>query len=596
MSQLESFAAPATRLMAKLTYSKKIVLVVAILLVPLFITLFFLNSQLNTQLEQQTLKRNGVTEYETTLNRLINTTNSDTQSLERISIESGLAIDNNIVSNYLNRSLVEGLPALIKHVQATYQQAAIVVQDGQFTPDSFIALSNLSKSLPARESAFTAKVTVALNNHKALNQRLQSNIRDNSQAISSFKAFLDERILNPDSIEVSSAQLNSQYRNLTTQLENLYKSLLPELDTLLIEQQTNITNIRNLVFLASLVSLLLTVYLIIGFYFSVVNNVKKLSHSVQLAAQGNLNEKTKLEGNDEVSQIGEQLNHMLDKIKQLVQQAQRSTQELSDATHALADISSQGRNDVQLQQSKLSDIGHHIEQMTASAKDIEHKAADAVTLAQQANEHVKQGSNTTLQLADDMGVLQAELEESRSALDKLADDTQNISKVSVAISEIAEQTNLLALNAAIEAARAGEQGRGFAVVADEVRTLAARTQQQTQEIHSIISALQSACQDTQNKMKSSVEKMEQGVTSANSTRDILAKAETDMEQIDVHGAGIASLSSQQSQSTEMVLSYSQDINTVAQHTLQTAEQSESEATHLTAIAKELNTAMGHFKS
>ncbi|SFC35187.1 methyl-accepting chemotaxis protein [Pseudoalteromonas denitrificans] len=612
MTGLKKIAQPATKLMEQLKYSKKIALVFGILLVPLSLSLFFLNSKLATSIEMTHSEIKGLKLYPKILTSIIEKDDSQAQNiakkagykinkedankvLEAVSIQSFLAILNNLASSYLNRALVESLPKLIDQTRITSEQTQTVLAAGSFTPESYIALSNSNKSLPLALDEFVQKITVATNHQSQIKKQLQSSIITTQETILSFKKLIDNKILEPDEINISLQQFKQKQKATLENLNQLINKILPVLNSQLEQKLVNEQWIYRLVLLASILSLSLAFYLMLGFYCSVVDAIKNFSKAVNKAAKGDLKAITTLSGNDELTQIGEQYNTMLVQFSDLVDQAKNTSSQLGDATQGLTQVSEKTRIDVTQQQQKTTDINALLSEMTSSAQEVESKAQEAVTLAQNAGTHVKQGTQNTISLANHMEDLQTEFEQSRIALDKLAEDSQNISKVSLAISGIAEQTNLLALNAAIEAARAGEQGRGFAVVADEVRTLAQRTQQQTEEIHTIISSLQTASNDTQSKMQSSVEKMEQGVLAANQTREILNLAEQGMLDIDRYSADIVQLSTSQTHATEQALNRSIEIDALAQDTLSSAQSTEQESTHLSKMSADLQDKMAYFK-
>ncbi|PAJ73199.1 hypothetical protein CJF42_17155 [Pseudoalteromonas sp. NBT06-2] len=598
--------------MEQLKYSKKITLVFGILLVPLSLSLFFLNSKLAASIDITQQELMGLKIYPKILNTIINTNESQaleiakksgykvndenaSKILESISIQSYLAIIDNLPSTYLNRALVESLPKLIEQTRITSEQAIIVLKAGNFTPDTYIALSNSNKSLPFAVSELVQKIKVATDHNSDIKKRLNNDILTTQNVILKFKNLIDTQILEPDDLSISLNQFNQAQKNTLENLSQLINQILPVLNSQLAEKLVAEQWINRIVLLASILSLILAFYLMLGFYFSVVGAIKNFSKAVNQAAQGNLKATAQLTGADELSQIADLYNKMLAKFSELVDQAKETSSQLGDATLGLTQVSEKTRIDVSQQQKKTADINALLSDMTSSAHKVESKAQEAVNLAKNAGTHVKLGTQNTISLANHMTDLQGEFEQSRIALDKLAEDSQNISQVSLAISGIAEQTNLLALNAAIEAARAGEQGRGFAVVADEVRTLAQRTQQQTEEIHTIISSLQTASNDTQSKMQSSVEKMEQGVLAANQTRERLNQAEQGMLDIDKFSADIVQLSTNQTHSTEQALNCSIEISQLAEDTLSSAQTTEYETTHLSQMSAELQDKMDYFK-
>jgi len=240
-----------------------------------------------------------------------------------------------------------------------------------------------------------------------------------------------------------------------------------------------------------------------------------------------------------------------------------------DLYQAMADDSNRT---VSSQLGEINQVATAMHEMTATIHDVAANAASAAHGAGEADAEARHGQRVVSETIKVIGELAAEVENSANVIQQLEAESANIGAVLDVIRDIAEQTNLLALNAAIEAARAGEQGRGFAVVADEVRTLASRTQQSTGEIQAIIQSLQGRAAAATQVMKAGRSKAEASVDKAGAAGDSLAKITSAVASINDMNTQIASAAEEQSAVAEEI---NRNVNTISQVAEETSASAES---------------------
>jgi methyl-accepting chemotaxis protein len=320
----------------------------------------------------------------------------------------------------------------------------------------------------------------------------------------------------------------------------------------------------------------------------IVNGLHALS-------EGDLTHKVSISGKDEFAWMCWEYSQGRKGFMALVKEILGSAGQLAAAAEELSAITEQSNAGVMRQQGEIGQVATAMNEMSATVAEVSKNAASAATAAQEADQQANDGWNVVNTTVQTINNLASEVERTSEVIENLKGDSLSIGTVLDVIRDIAEQTNLLALNAAIEAARAGEQGRGFAVVADEVRTLASRTQQSTREINDMIERLQNGANQAVSVMEMGRAKAEESVAQAAKAGEALQSITGVVDKIKSMNMQIASAAEEQSATAEEINRNIVNISEVAQETAGGSQQTASASDELARLASDLQSQVGKFK-
>ncbi|AZQ09308.1 methyl-accepting chemotaxis protein [Shewanella khirikhana] len=311
--------------------------------------------------------------------------------------------------------------------------------------------------------------------------------------------------------------------------------------------------------------------------------------------KGDLSHQLPVSGNDELGQVANNFNRFLGLLAESIQRVVNVTSPLLDSAHDLKNKMDVATGATERQSQDAQAVQGSMEEMRHSVTDISHNANQAAEAAQIAEREAMEGMSVVQRTIDISQELNAEIEVASSSINELAKDTESVGSILNVITSIAEQTNLLALNAAIEAARAGEQGRGFAVVADEVRALASKTADATKEIREVLSRLKTAAESSVSTMTVAMSKSSENEEHAQKTGQALKTIQEQIVSINAMNTHIAKATDEQSQVASQVVDNVVDMNASFEQTLIILNQVHQVSSGLSDFAEELQSATSQFK-
>ncbi|NLW04765.1 MAG: methyl-accepting chemotaxis protein [Pseudomonadaceae bacterium] len=312
-----------------------------------------------------------------------------------------------------------------------------------------------------------------------------------------------------------------------------------------------------------------------------VINLRSTVHAMkQLNSESSdLNYRLPVRGNDEVGQLAQAFNAFMDHLQQLIIDVSKTSHAVREQMRIVSETSTRSSNEISNQRAETDQVATAMTQMSASVHQVASHANEAANAGHRADAAAKEGQDVVASTIESINQLAEEIGYSAAAVRKLNDDSKHVSEVLEVINSVAEQTNLLALNAAIEAARAGEHGRGFAVVADEVRSLAERTRTSTQEIQTIIDQWLTQSLKAVKAMEASQIKADATIEQASLADVALNEINFAVQQIHEMSVQIASAAEEQSsvaeEISERLVAIDQLANTSSESALETLNAGEA---------------------
>ncbi len=448
--------------------------------------------------------------------------NSILALMVHVSESSGLILSENLDTYYLTDSLVNVLPQTAEIIGKSRGLGSGIAASKQISDAQKIKLNGFINNILEIKNRMQHGFDVALNGNQKLAESLTDSLAKASVATDAFVKLSKTELIEASMIEIEPTDYFQAGTEAISANLKLYDLIQPVVNDVYQQRIERAKNERFFLMFGIVFIMSACFYVFIGFYHAIMQSINSMVASVDQISKGDLTVSISNDSKDELSIINTHINNMVEKFRGLVTQVVTASEQVVDVSEKTSKISAQTTDEILQQNREIEQVATAIEEMSLTIQEVAMNTSKAADETGNANTATETGQEVVNQTIDSISKLSEEMGQACSVIKVLETNSTEIDTILNVIRGIAEQTNLLALNAAIEAARAGEQGRGFAVVADEVRTLAGRTQESTLEIQSIIERLQQGAANA-------VKVIEQGVSTTDETVDKAHNAGSSLE-------------------------------------------------------------------